>query len=39
VETLRFGLIMRNEAWGGDLKRDAAAREAKAAKDAADASV
>ncbi|WP_257791217.1 prephenate-dependent tRNA uridine(34) hydroxylase TrhP [Thiomicrospira sp. S5] len=38
VETLRFGLIMRNEAWGGDLKRDAAAREAKAAKDAADAS-
>jgi Collagenase and related proteases len=39
VETLRFGLVMRNEAWGGDLKRDAAAREAKAAKDAADASV
>lgn len=39
LETLRFGLVMRNEAWGGDLKRDAAAREAKAAKDAADASV
>ncbi|WP_255358040.1 tRNA 5-hydroxyuridine modification protein YegQ [Thiomicrospira sp. XS5] len=39
LETLRFGLVMRNEAWGGDLKRDAAAREAKAVKDAADASV
>ncbi len=35
LETLRFGLVMRNEAWGGDLKRDAAAREAKATKEAA----
>jgi len=31
VETLKFGLVMRNEAWGGDMKRDAAAREAKEA--------
>ncbi|MGC9385303.1 MAG: tRNA 5-hydroxyuridine modification protein YegQ [Hydrogenovibrio sp.] len=32
LDTLRFGLVMRNEAWGGDLKRDAAAREAKLGK-------
>ncbi|WP_218644579.1 prephenate-dependent tRNA uridine(34) hydroxylase TrhP [Thiomicrorhabdus cannonii] len=36
-ETLLFGLIMRNEAWGGDVKRDAAAREAKAKQDEMDA--
>ena len=35
MEVLRFGLVMRNEAWGGDLKRDAAAREAKLAKETA----
>lgn len=26
LDVLRFGLIMRNESWGGDLKRDAAAK-------------
>ena len=36
-ETLLFGLIMRNESWGGDVKRDAAAREAKAKQDEMDA--
>lgn len=35
VETLKFGLVMRNEAWGGDLKRDAAAREKKQASEQA----
>jgi len=25
-DVLKFGLVMRNEAWGGDLKRDAAAK-------------
>lgn len=34
LDTLRFGLVMRNEAWGGDLKRDAAAREATSGKEA-----
>ncbi|MBD3611454.1 MAG: U32 family peptidase C-terminal domain-containing protein, partial [Hydrogenovibrio crunogenus] len=35
VETLKFGLVMRNEAWGGDLKRDAAARDKKKASEQA----
>jgi putative protease len=35
--TLLFGLIMRNEAWGGDVKRDSAAREAKLKQDEMDA--
>ena len=30
-EVLRFALIMRNEAWGGDNKRDAAAKKLKTA--------
>jgi len=29
---LKFGLIMRNEAWGGDVKRDAAAKKVHEAK-------
>ncbi len=33
--TLKFGLVMRNESWGGDLKRDAAAAAAKAQKQVA----
>ncbi len=36
-ETLLFGLIMRNESWGGDVKRDAAARKAKDEQEAKDA--
>lgn len=36
-EVLKFGLIMRNEAWGGDVHRDSAAREAKLKQDAIDA--
>jgi len=28
-ETLLFCLVMRNESWGGDVKRDAAAKKAK----------
>lgn len=36
VETLKFGLIMRNEAWGGDVKRDAAAKKVKQQQDAKD---
>lgn len=27
IETLKFALIMRNEAWGGDKKRDSAAKQ------------
>ncbi len=37
IETLKFGLVMRNEAWGGDVKRDAAAKKAKQAQDKQDA--
>ncbi len=33
---LKFGLVMRNEAWGGDVTRDAAARKLKQAQDAKD---
>ncbi|BBN59721.1 tRNA 5-hydroxyuridine modification protein YegQ [Hydrogenovibrio marinus] len=29
IDVLKFGLIMRNEAWGGDAKRDAAAKKQK----------
>ena len=35
-ETLMFGLIMRNESWGGDVKRDAAAKKAKEQQEAID---
>ena len=30
-EVLRFALVMRNESWGGDTKRDAAAKKLKIA--------
>lgn len=33
-EILKFGLLMRNESWGGDLKRDAAGKAAKAEQQA-----
>ncbi|QCU90086.1 tRNA 5-hydroxyuridine modification protein YegQ [Thiomicrorhabdus sediminis] len=36
-ETLMFGLVMRNESWGGDVKRDAAARKVKQEQEAKDA--
>ncbi|MDG6773036.1 tRNA 5-hydroxyuridine modification protein YegQ [Thiomicrorhabdus sp. ZW0627] len=37
IEVLKFGLVMRNEAWGGDVKRDAAAKKVKQEQDAKDA--
>ena len=36
-QTLLYCLVMRNEAWGGDVKRDAAAKKAKQQQDAKDA--
>ena len=36
-ETLKFGLVMRNESWGGDVKRDSAAKKVKEQQDAQDA--
>jgi len=36
-EVLKFALIMRNEAWGGDVTRDAAARKVKQQQDEKDA--
>ncbi|HIE39955.1 MAG TPA: U32 family peptidase, partial [Thiomicrorhabdus sp.] len=33
---LKFALIMRNEAWGGDVTRDSAARKTKQQQDAKD---
>jgi putative protease len=35
-EVLKFGLVMRNESWGGDVKRDAAAKKVKVEQDAKD---
>ncbi|WP_127470709.1 tRNA 5-hydroxyuridine modification protein YegQ [Thiomicrorhabdus aquaedulcis] len=35
-EVLMFGLVMRNESWGGDVKRDAAAKKVKVEQDAKD---
>ncbi len=35
-ETLRYCLVMRNESWGGDVKRDAAAKKAKEAQNKID---
>ncbi|MBN2647302.1 MAG: tRNA 5-hydroxyuridine modification protein YegQ [Thiotrichales bacterium] len=35
-ETLLFCLVMRNESWGGDVKRDAAAKQAKLQQDKLD---
>jgi len=36
-ETLKFCLVMRNESWGGDVKRDAAAKKTKQEQEAKDA--
>ncbi|GKT12311.1 MAG: U32 family peptidase [Thiomicrorhabdus sp.] len=36
-EVLKFCLVMRNESWGGDVKRDSAARQTKDKQDAKDA--
>ena len=36
-EVLKFGLVMRNESWGGDVTRDSAARKIKDEQDAKDA--
>jgi len=35
-DILKFGLVMRNESWGGDVKRDSAARKVKDEQDAKD---
>ena len=35
-EILKFCLVMRNESWGGDVKRDSAARKVKKEQDAKD---
>lgn len=36
-ETLLYGLVMRNESWGGDVKRDGAAKKVKQEQEAKDA--
>jgi len=36
-DVLKFGLVMRNEAWGGDVKRDSAAKKIKQKQDQKDA--
>jgi putative protease len=35
-DVLKFCLVMRNESWGGDVKRDSAARKVKNEQDAKD---